>query len=84
MKITRQNIAEHLVEYQLSLIGKTVKDAIVVGPNWLTEWNYTQEHEEQMRKYAIPLIKKVFKCNKKKAESTYEWFRLTFGLKIYG
>lgn len=81
-KITRENIAEHLFEYQLNLIGKTVKDAIQVH-DWKNYWKYTQEDEDKMLKYAIPLIKKVFKCNKNKALSTYEFFRANFGLRIY-
>lgn len=82
MKVTRSNIAEHLVEYQLSLIGKTVQDAVKTH-EWKTQWNFTQEDYDKFKAYSIPLIKKTFKCNRKKAESTFDWFYLNFGLKIY-
>lgn len=80
MKITRQNISEHLFEYQLSLIGKSVKDAI--GIDWRKEWYITPEKSEEFSKYAIPLLKKIFKCSKSKATSTFEWFLLNFGLYV--
>ena len=82
MKINRQNISEHLLEYQLGLIGKSVKDAIGVG-DWRNQWAFHPDTAEQFRRYSIPLIKKVFKCNKTKAESTFNWFLLNFGLKVY-
>lgn len=80
VKITRANIAEHLLEYQLSLIGKTVKEAIC-NKEWLREWSLPKEKSEEFKKYAIPLIKKVFKCNKGKATSTFNWWDLNWGLK---
>jgi len=82
MGVNRSNISEHLFEYQLSLIGKTVKDAIDVG-DWKQQWNFTQEHSNKLRAYAIPLIKKTFKCNKSKAENTFNFFLIHFGLKVY-
>jgi len=81
MRVTRNNISEHLFEYQLSLIGKTTIDAIN-NRNWKEEWYMTPSEAEKFKKYAIPLIKKVFKCNKSKAESTFNWFLVSFGIKI--
>jgi hypothetical protein len=81
MKVNRQNIAEHLFEKQLELIGKTLQEAID-NRNWKGEWWMTEEEFEQFKSYSIPLIKKTFKCNKSKAESTLNWFILQFGLKI--
>lgn len=81
VKVTRNNISEHLLEYQLSLIGKTVKDAVEYK-EWLREWSLTRKQSEEFKKYAIPLIKKTFKCNKGKAVSTFNWWDLQFGLKI--
>lgn len=80
IKPNRQNISEYLLEYQLSLIGKTVKDAIEIG-DWKKAWYFPKEDAEKFRIYSIPLIKKVFKCNRKKAEDTLNWFNLQFGLK---
>lgn len=82
VKVNRSNISEHLFEYQLSLIGKTVQDAINVG-DWKNQWNFTQEQSDKFRTYSIPLIKKVFKCNKSKAENAFNFFLINFGLKVY-
>jgi len=81
MKITRHNISEHLMEYQLEKIGKTVQDAID-NKEWIREWSWKKEQYDEFKKYAIPLIKKVFRCNKKRAETAFAWFDLQFGLKI--
>jgi hypothetical protein len=80
-KIKRENIAQHLVEYQLSIINKTVKDALN-NQNWRSEFSFTQEEYNVFKHYSISLIKKVFRCNRKKAESTFEWFYLTFGIRV--
>jgi len=44
----------------------------------------TQEQHDQFKAYAIPLLKKVFKCRKARAEDTFNWFDLQFGLRIKG
>lgn len=80
-KITRENIAEHLVQYELEMIGKTIKD--VEGDEfWFSNNTMTSEQHEEFKKYAIPLLKKVFKYNKSKAEKTFDWFDLKYGLRI--
>jgi hypothetical protein len=81
MKINRTNISDHLVEYQLNMVGKTIAEAYK-NENWFHEWTMTEEQHDQFRAYAIPLLKKVFKCNRRKAEATFGWFDLSFGLRI--
>ena len=81
MKISRLNIADHLLEYQLTLIGKTMGDAIRTDM-WYFEWTISQEQYDKFKKYAVGLLKKTFKCNKQKAENTFQWFNLQFGLRI--
>ena len=81
MGINRTNIAEHLVEYQLAMIGKTMADA-KKDDMWFFNWTITQQQADEFRTYAIPLIKKVFKCNKSRAERTFSWFNLEFGLRV--
>jgi hypothetical protein len=49
---------------------------------WFFNWTMTQDQADQFRGYAIPLIKKVFKCNRQKAEATFSWFFLEFGLRV--
>jgi hypothetical protein len=80
-KITRANISEHLVEYQLAMIGKTIEEARITE-FWYSEWTMTQAQHEEFKKYAIPLLKKVFKFNTRKAESTFQFFDFQFGLRI--
>ena len=79
--INRLNIADHLLEHQLALVNKTVTDALK-DDMWFFNWTLTVEQYEEFRKYAIPLIKKTFKCNKAKAEQTFGWFDLQFGLRV--
>lgn len=81
VKVNRQNISEHLLEYQFSLIGKTVQEAIN-NSNWKEEWRFTKQQSEDFVKYSIPLIKRVFKCNRMRAVKTLEFFIVQFGLKI--
>lgn len=81
MGINRTNVADHLVDYQLTMVGKTIAEAIKT-PEWYSKWTVTDEQYEQFKAYAIPLLKKIFKCNKKRAESIFGWFDLQFGLKI--
>lgn len=82
MKINRTNIGDHLVDYQLSMIGKTVAEAYKTE-NWFSKWTMTTEQHQQLKAYAIPLIKKVFKCNRKRAEGIFDWFvNAGFALKI--
>jgi hypothetical protein len=81
MAINRTNISDHLVEYQLDMVGKTIAEAYKTE-NWFSKWTFTDEQHNQFKAYAIPLIKKVFKCNKKRAEGIFGWFDLQFGLRI--
>ena len=80
-KINRLNIGDHLLEYQLAMVGKTIKDA-EKEDYWWDKWTITREQEDEFRKYAIPLLKKVFKYNKAKAEYTLGYFILDMGLRV--
>lgn len=80
-KINRFNVADHLLEYQLKMVGKTMADALK-DDMWFFNWTMTTEQYQEFKAYAIPLLKKVFKFNKKKAEETFGFFNLQFGLRI--
>ena len=80
-KINRTNISEHLVEYQLKMVGKTFSD-VENDEEWYHTNTMTEEQHEEFKRYAIPLLKKIFKFNKAKAEQTFQWFDLQFGLRI--
>lgn len=81
-KITRENIAEHLVRYQLEMVGKTWEDAMA-DQQWYYNFTMTQDQFDQFMDYALPLVKKVLRCNKNKAQIALDWFNLQFGLRIY-
>ena len=80
-RINRENIAEHLVDYQLEMVGKSMQEAYMTR-EWYSKWTMTTEQHEAFKAYAIPLLKKVFKCRNERAESTFQWFDLQFGLRI--
>lgn len=79
-KINRTNIARHLLEYQLNMIGKTTEDTKHLD-NWFKEWSMTKIEHDFLKSYAIPLLRKTFKINKTRANQTFAWFDLQFGLK---
>lgn len=81
-KPNRENIAMYLVERQMSIIGKTFEDA-ENDKNWFHNNTMTQEQFLEFRKEVIPLIKKVFKCNKRYAENSFDWWNLNWGLRIF-
>jgi beta-xylosidase len=81
-KVTRENLAEHLVNYQLEMVGKTWEDALV-DQQWYYNITMTQQQFDEFMEYALPLTKKVLKCNKLKAQRALDWFNLQFGLRIY-
>jgi len=80
-KVNRANITRHLIEYQLDMVGKRLVDTLD-DDMWYFNWTMTQEQHDKFKAYAIPLLKKIFKFNKGKAESTFQWFDLQFGLRI--
>ena len=79
--VKRENIGTHLVEYQLSLVGKTMEDARQ-DDKWYDNITMTSKQHEMFKSYAIPLKRKIFKCNKKRAETTFAWFDLAQGLRV--
>jgi hypothetical protein len=81
MKVTRENISTHLIEYQLNMVGKTIED-VKEDPQWYYNNPYSREQYLEFRAYAIPLIKKTLKCNKSKAEQAFDFFNLNFGLRV--
>lgn len=80
-KVNRTNITDHLIIYELEMIGKTIDD-VKGDERWFSNNTMTQKQHDEFRAYAIPLLKKIFKFNKGKAESTFSWFDMMYGLKI--
>jgi len=83
MKVNRQNIAEVLLDKQLEMIGKD-RSILVSDDRWKFNNTMTREQLFEFKKYAIPLLQKVFKFNRLKAETTFESFRQLFGVRIKG
>jgi len=81
VKVNRTNITNHLLEYQLNMIGKTIEEAKKYE-DWYTRWTMTSKQQELFKAYAIPLLKKIFKFRKEKAESSFSWFDGCYGLRI--
>jgi hypothetical protein len=63
------------------MIDKSMQEAHMTK-EWYDKWTMTTEQHDIFKVYALPLIKKVFKCNKSRAESTFQWFDLQFGLRV--
>lgn len=80
-KINRFNAGDHLFEYQLALLGKTSMD-VIDDDRWRFNFTLTTREYRLYKKYAVALIRKVFKCNRGKAENTFNWFFATFGVRI--
>jgi hypothetical protein len=80
-KVNRENITRHLIEYQLEMVGKTMLDTLD-DDKWYFNITMTKEQHDEFKRYAIPLLKKIFKFNKTKADSTFDWFNLAYGLRI--
>jgi len=79
--VNRTNINDHLIEYQLNMVGKTTEDA-KKDEMWFHNFTMTTPQHDMFKSYAIPLLRKIFKFNKGKAEQTFRWFDLRYGLRI--
>ncbi len=80
-KVTRENLAEHLVIYQLSLIGRTMKDA-EKDREWSYKWTIPESKYKEYRKYALNTIQKVLKCSPRKSKGIFGALQFCFGLNI--
>ena len=78
----REEINRKLVSMQMEMIGLTYDDAVNTPEFWRV-YSLTTEQTETWRKVALPLIKKTFKCNKRRAELTMGMFELNLGLREY-
>jgi len=82
-KPRRANILQHLMEYQFKMVDKTMLDTLN-DDRWKFNWTLSRKQRGEFENYAIPVIKKVFRCNKAKAQTTFEWFYEHFGLRLKG
>jgi hypothetical protein len=70
-KITRENVAMHLVEYQLRMVEKSLIN-MVDDDQWRFNITLTTIQSE-FKQYAITVLKKTFKCNKY-CHFNFDWF----------
>lgn len=77
--INRENVSEHLLEYQFNMLGKTMANTIV-ETEWKENWKLTKKQKEMFKSYALGVLKKVFRFNGTKARETYEFFDKNFSL----
>jgi len=81
LKLTRHTLADHLIEYQLAMVGKTL-DQATAEPKWYSEWTMTSRQHDEFKAYAVPLISKAYRCSKTASAQTFSWFDLQYGLRI--
>ena len=77
-KVNRANITRHLIEYQLDMVGKRMVDTLD-DDMWYFNWTMTPEQHQEFKRYAIPLLKKIFKFNKARAEQTFNRVSTRYG-----
>lgn len=80
-KVKRENIGEHLFDFELKMIGKTRMD-IVDQDRWFFNFTMTRGQYIEFRKYAVSLMMKTFRCTKPKALNIFEWYWSCFGVRI--
>jgi aminoglycoside/choline kinase family phosphotransferase len=80
-KITKQNLAEHLIQKQLEYVGKTIED-IKLDEKWYNNNTLTKEQYEEWKDYSLKLIKKTIKYRKSIVEREFAMFDLMYGLKV--
>lgn len=82
-QVNRENIGQHLLEYQLGLVDK---DLMCLIDDDLWRFNNTLSFPQylEFREYAEGLISKIFKCNSTKKELIFKQFYDLFGLRIRG
>lgn len=80
--INRENVSEHLLEFQMNILGKTMSDTIHES-SWKKDWKLTHKQKTMFKSYATGVLKKVFRFNTSKARETYDFFDKNFGLSIH-
>ena len=81
MRVNRENIGKHLLEYQLGMIGKDLM-VIVDDDHWRFNNTLTYQQYLDFRNYCRKKIQKVFKCNAEKRDLIFYQFWEMFGLRI--
>ena len=80
IKLTRENCGEQLMKYQLAMIDKTLMD-VVDDDRWRFNFTLTAVQQDEFRNYAIPAIRKLYKCNRLVSISIFEDFLKQFKLR---
>lgn len=84
LKITKDNIVEHLVNKMFEIIGvdNNYQNLIETkNETWFQDYTWNKDQEESFKIYTLPLIKKIYKLNKDVVNRNYYWFLLQYGLR---
>jgi hypothetical protein len=81
MKITRENLVNHLIQKELDYVGKTIEE-IKNDPEWYRNYTLTEEQHKEWKEYSMKTIKKVLKTTKLRTESEFAWLDLMYGLRV--
>jgi hypothetical protein len=80
-KVTRDNIEQHLFDFELELMGKT-RVNLVDAYRWKFEFTMTRAQYMEFHGYAIKLIMKTLRISKNKALVAFERYWKEFGVRI--
>jgi hypothetical protein len=79
-KVNKHNIVEHLITYELGMIGKDFSET--KKDKWYSINKITEDQHKTFEAYSLPLIRKVYRCSKERAQKEFMWFDLAYGLSV--
>lgn len=91
MKITKKNLPSYLLTLQLSHAGYQITHDEIIEMNetkqhlnkkwrWYEEYFITHEDHEKWIVAAIKVVKRIHRCNAKKADKLVFWMDLSEGI----
>lgn len=78
----REEFVLEAVHKQLEIAGVDPSVLETDRENWFSNNTMTEEHRNQWKNWFISEVRKKFKLPKKMAEREFDFFDLTYGLKI--
>lgn len=70
-----------ILEQQFSLVGQKYSPELTEGENWYTRFSWSEETEEEFRKFFVITAKRMLGWNKRIAEKEFLWWNLCWGWK---
>ena len=83
MKKAKENILETIINKMFEIAGYNIcyNDILHRQDDWYAQWTMTVEQSDEWRAWGVNYLMKLFKINKKFAETEMAWMNLTWGLK---